>query len=294
MVSQFTNNKSWRFVEATYQFDDIAPLNDNFTEVVSIPQVVDDKVIDFTAIKIGDVDGSVVTNVANSAESINNNKVLTLNIDDVLLKVGDNYTVNFETNTFNNLLGYQLSLQFEDMAIEVVNSSLGDKNNFGLTQQKNGLITTSWNQTATEMTDLPEIANLFQITINAQKDGRLSEMLSLTENPTPVEAYDTEGNKMDIQLVFNEALGEKPFELYQNEPNPFKQQTKIGFYLPGDSAIELIFRDEAGRVLRTIKEDRKAGYNTFDFDKKDFAKGLIFYQLDTKFGSQNRKMLRLE
>ncbi len=291
-IKKFKQNTSWRFVETTHQFDKTFPLKSQFLEVVNIPFLTDDRVIDFTAIKIGDVDGSVVQNAPSIEAS--SNKTLNLDLEDVFLKAGDTYTTTFTTQAFNDLLGYQLSLQVEGLVVETVKSDLGSKDNFGLSQQKDGLISTSWNQTNTEREKLPTIANLFSVTIKAQKDGLLSEMLALTEKPTAIEAYDMEGNKMDIQLVFSSPLGEKSFELYQNEPNPFKEQTKIGFYLPGDSQIELVFRDEAGRVLRTIKEDRKAGYNSFDFNKKDFSRGLIFYQLDTKFGSQNRKMLRLE
>jgi len=226
--------------------------------------------------------------------SLNSDKVLTLTLDDTQLKTGDTYTATFTTEYFSNLQGYQLSLLFDALSIENVQSQFGNKDNFGLTQLSNGLISTSWNRTTPVAEQVPAKAALFQVTFKAQKDGLLSELLALTSQPTAVEAYDLAGNTMDIELKFNAPYGDKPFELYQNEPNPFKSETSISFYLPEDSAIEMIFRDEAGRVLKTIKEDRKAGLNSIHFDEKDFARGLIFYQLDTKFGAQNRKMLRLE
>lgn len=83
------------------------------------------------------------------------------------------------------------------------------------------------------------------------------------------------------------------FELYQNEPNPFYNQTQIGFYLPEDSEIELVFRDESNRILKIIKEHRKAGKHTFLLDKHHLTNGIIFYQLSTKFGAKTKKMLRL-
>jgi len=290
----FQNNTSWRFINAAHQYNRETPLKGTLPEVVKIPQLAEDKNADFTAIKVGDVDGNATPNSTTIPESSNSNKVLTLKLADTQLKTGDTYTATFTTEEFSNLQGYQLSLQFESMTFEEIKSDLGSKNNFGLTQHKNGLISTSWNQTKTDLDKLPAKAALFQVTFKAERDGLLSEMLTLANNPTTVEAYDMERNTMDIALTFKAPLENKPFELFQNEPNPFKEQTKIGFYLPGDSEIELIFRDESGRILKTIKEDRKAGFNSFDFDKKDFQRGLIFYQLDSKFGSQNRKMLRLE
>ena len=293
-TTNFKNNKSWRFINTNLPIDRESPLKGTYTESATLSQLTEGELINFTAIKIGDVDGTAIPNTTISSESRNSDKVFTLKLDDTQLKTGDTYTATFTTEEFSNLQGYQLSLQTDALSIEKVQSQLGGKENFGLTQLKNGLFSTSWNRTTPLTEEVPATAALFQVTFKAQKDGLLSELITLEAQPTPVEAYDLEGNTMSIELKFNAPYGDKPFELFQNEPNPFKEETSIGFYLPGDSEIELIFRDEAGRVLKTIKENRKAGDNSFHFDKKDFARGLIFYQLDTKFGSQNRKMLRLE
>jgi len=84
------------------------------------------------------------------------------------------------------------------------------------------------------------------------------------------------------------------FELYQNQPNPFKTSTAIGFLLPEVSPISLTFRDVSGRVLKVIEQTGHVGYNTINIQRKDFQKGWIHYQLDTKFGSKNKKMILLE
>jgi len=48
----------------------------------------------------------------------------------------------------------------------------------------------------------------------------------------------------------------------------------------------LILRDETGRVLKSLKEDRPAGYNSFEFQKEELTNGFIYYQLNTKFGTK--------
>jgi len=113
------------------------------------------------------------------------------------------------------------------------------------------MITTSWNQPTT---DNRQRTTLFSLDFTAQKDGKLSEQLSLVDRPTAIEAYDEAGNLMDIELTFTTSLYSDQFELFQNQPNPFQDKTKIGFYLPGDSEVQLILRDETGRVLKTIKD----------------------------------------
>ena len=73
-----------------------------------------------------------------------------------------------------------------------------------------------------------------------------------------------------------------------------KVAASIGFYLPGDSKIILTLRDETGRLLRIIKEDRKAGEHKIDLSEFDLPSGFIYYQLSSKFGTNAKKMLRLK
>ena len=130
-------------------------------------------------------------------------------------------------------------------------------------------------------------------------DGQLSEQLAILDRPTAIEAYSAgtrpgtvEGELMDVQLTFTNS--EDQFDLFQNQPNPFHDRTMIGFYLPGDSDIELILRDETGRVLKSIKDFRTAGYNTIQLEKEELTNGFIYYQLQTEFGTKAKKMLQLK
>lgn len=81
------------------------------------------------------------------------------------------------------------------------------------------------------------------------------------------------------------------FKLFQNEPNPFSNQTTIGFYLPGNSNVELILRDNTGRIIKRSKEYGIAGINHILLDDLVGVKGLIYYQLITDFGTRSKKML---
>lgn len=99
---------------------------------------------------------------------------------------------------------------------------------------------------------------------------------------------------MDVQLTFTDPIVTEAFELLQNQPNPFKDRTMIGYYLPGDSEVQLILRDETGRLLKSIKTERKAGYNTIEIEEDALISGFIYYQLSTKFGTKAKKMLKLK
>jgi len=86
----------------------------------------------------------------------------------------------------------------------------------------------------------------------------------------------------------------KSFELYQNQPNPFVKETNISFFLPEQSDVVLTLRDEVGRLIQEVKANKTAGLQSFTVNSADLPKGLIYYQISSRFGTQTRKMLRVE
>ena len=121
--------------------------------------------------------------------------------------------------------------------------------NFGLNNLDAGRITVSWNQLPTYLVSEEK---LFTIQLQATKDTRLSEILQLNNQPTVAEAYDLEGNIIDVQLKFTNSDNAAKFELEQNQPNPFKAQTSIAYTLPGSSPVELISVSYTHLTLPTI------------------------------------------
>jgi len=99
---------------------------------------------------------------------------------------------------------------------------------------------------------------------------------------------------MEVKFNFSEVGTEKVFELYQNEPNPFQGQTTIGFYLPGDSEVELILRNETGKIVKQIKSYETAGFNQIQLTDSGIPTGFIYYQLNTAFGTKAKKMIKLK
>jgi len=136
---------------------------------------------------------------------------------------------------------------------------------------------------------------LFAITFTATENGPLSEQLSLIEQPTAVEAYTTDGELLDVQLNFTNTTDlTKSFELYQNQPNPFVKATNISFFLPEQAEVVLTLRDEVGRLIKEVKAYKTAGLQSFSVNSADLPKGLIYYQISSPFGTQTKKMLRVE
>jgi len=292
----FANSPSWKFVAADYGFTTNNPVSENYPQVIEINDLHSDMEMDFVAIKMGDVNGNARTNSLMAAENRTTAKTFEIHTEDIALEAGATYNLVFATSQIGEIQGYQFTLAYNNLRLEKLQSGLAGVDNFGLHKMSEGFITTSWNKSAdfTKTNKQQKETELFTLKFTAQNDGKLSEQLSLANRPTVIEAYDENGELMDIQLTFKTSLYQDNFELYQNTPNPFREKTSIGFYLPSDSEIQLILRDETGRIIHNLKDSRPKGYNTIDLDEKHLTNGFIYYQLTTKFGTKAKKMLNLK
>jgi hypothetical protein len=292
----FANNTSWRFVEADFVF----PVYNNpfatiFPEEVFINGLLADELHDFIGVKIGDVNGSAVTNGLMGAEDRTFVGDLVFQVEDQQLKAGQSYAVDFYADNFQAMHGYQFTLNFDQSALAFESVKAGNltnmsENNFGLTLLNQGVITTSW--TNEQAQSVGRDARVFTVTFIAQTDAKLSEVLSIGSRYTKAEAYNVDLDLMDVTLRFGTSSAVvEGYRLYQNMPNPFVQETLIGFDLPEAMGATLTIYDNAGRLLKQIEGDFAKGYNAVSISKEDLSPGLLQYQLVTPMGTVTKKMI---
>jgi len=292
--TEFKNNTSWKFVEANYQFTTENPAGEAFPTLSSVNHLAHDMQMDFTAVKIGDVNGNARTNSLVASENRNTTAAFTIQTADMDLTAGQTYTVNFTTEELAAIEGYQFTLGLGNLQFEQLKNGITSIDNFGLHKIDNGYITTSWNNVSSQQLAVGS-QQLFSIAFTATADGKLSEQLSILNRPTVIEAYATDGELLDVQLNFtNTSALTKSFELYQNQPNPFVKETNISFFLPQQGEVVLTLRDEVGRLIKEVKAQKEAGLQSITINSADLPTGLIYYQISSPFGIQTKKMLRVE
>ena len=285
IATSFTNNTSWRFVNASYQFPNPNnPFSDLFPELININNLNGDILdADFVAIKVGDVTGNAQTNAM--VEMVNRtNGTFEINAADRAIEAGETFTVDFSAAAA--AYGFQFTLNFDE-ALEVVEivDGIAKADNFGTTLLGEGAITTSWN--AAETRELND--NLFSVTFTANADVTLSEALSINSRFTTAEAYTANGQQ-DVELTFN-GNAVAGFDLYQNVPNPFNGETLIGFDLPEAGSATLTVTDLSGKVLKVISAEFNAGYNAITLSAKDLAEGVLYYTLETANHTATKKLV---
>jgi hypothetical protein len=290
---ELPNNNSWRLVDAGAEVSD--PNNpwpaDETIEIIGLTENMMDN--DFMAVKVGDVNGTVVVN-AQSIEERGAKEVLKLYVEDQAVEAGKTYNVTFTSDNFTGILGYQFTLQAEGLTYESIEGGLTEmgEENLGLLKE---VITASWHRGRAVEAGVEE--GLFTIAFTATESGMLSQMLSLTSTHTVAEAYNAEEEIMDIALTFRSGTVEvsKEFALYQNEPNPFNAETVVGFDLPEAGEATLTVFDVTGKVVTVVEGDYVKGYNEVQLDgRKLSAMGVMYYRLDADAYTATKKMVVIE
>ncbi len=287
---EFQNNTSWRFIDAHYEFTDIisaaaAP----FMETVLIAQNMGNvSNMDFIAVKVGDANGTVSPNNLQETES-RNGAAITFQTANLPIEKEEIYEVPFQLLNTAEVAGYQFTLAFEGLELIEVKEGVALAEHFGLTLQNRGLLMSSWSTANPIATD----KTWFTLRFKANKSGVLGEMLALNSSITPIEGITADQEAVGVQLNFvPPASG--GFDLFQNNPNPFKNSTTIGFTLPAASTARLTILDVQGKEIQVINGGYEAGYNAVTVDLGALPKGVFYYRLETAFGAKVQKMMHLE
>lgn len=103
---------------------------------------------------------------------------------------------------------------------------------------------------------------------------------SITGNDARIDymiLYSQSGGKItDIE----EEMNPEDFRLSQNYPNPFNPTTNINFNLPSASDVNLTVYNLLGQRVATLVDGRmNAGAHTVQFNARNLASGVYFYQL---------------
>lgn len=284
----FTNNTSWRFVAKDYAFPNPSnPWEGEFPELLSFNNLSEEQQADFIGVKIADVNGSVLPNTFSQLEERSRGE-FSLEIQDVEFEAGATYRVPVSSAQLAAIAGYQATFQF-DAGIMVADIEYGEMQpeHFNLELLKQGLLPISWNGKGLDE------APLFTMILQAKSKGLLSEMLSLSSRITPVEAYDQEGQLMDLKLDFGDGKVQTArFELYQNEPNPFLDRTKISFYLPEAAKVQISIYDASGRSIRRMNGQFSSGRQQVWVEQKELGvSGVLYYRVTAGQHTATRKMI---
>jgi hypothetical protein len=82
--------------------------------------------------------------------------------------------------------------------------------------------------------------------------------------------------------------------VYQNNPNPWTNYTKVDISLQKEENVNIRVFDVNGRLVYSNSSRLNAGLNTIEFDNLLIAgSGVFYYEISTSTNSERYKMIKL-
>jgi hypothetical protein len=293
----FTNNQSWRFVDKAHTFGDTqGALNEQFAERTIVNNMADDMIINFTSVKVGDVNESAVANANSNNTESRSAQSLELTAENQTFEAGQIVTIPVNVVDNADVTGFQFTVNFDTelFSLEAVNGGIigMTDQNFGFAKLADGIVTISYNKE--KAINLVEGANVFTLSLKAKDKGLVSQGLWVDSSLTPAEAYTNDNDVMKV--AFNvSGRTDASTVLYQNTPNPFKAITVIGFDLPEAMDAKVTIYDVTGRVVQVINNTYAKGYNSIELNKNELGSvGVLYYTLEAGDFKATRKMVVID
>lgn len=301
------NSPDWKFVPKSHMFpaNNTAPFG---PLTLAYPQTIQHNPADqdfldddFVAIRMGDVNGNTPVTLTNDDVEDRTGETFRFRVSDRAFQAGELVTIPFKASDFTNRHAYQMTIDFDPSVFELADMK-GAKleltdDNFGTTHLSDGHLTTLW--VSREPVTLNDDEVLFTVTFRAiQGSSSLSKVMHVGSEITRAEAYNADGSTMKVDLEFVQplnGLNEADFALYQNQPNPFREGTSIGFRLPESGRASLRVYNAAGQLVKLVVGNFEQGYNEVRFQKSDFGTpGVYWYELETPTHSDRKKMILID
>jgi hypothetical protein len=290
-------NTSWRFIEKKHQFTNpnnpfTAPIPERIS-IANLQQQLTDG--DFVGVKTGDVTGDAVPNVQATTDDRTESKPIVLATPNIQFAEGETLIVPVIIAENSKGQTLQFTLRTDSRLLQVVDfqpnaaSGFSDEH-FSMHRSADGLVTIAFDADA----PLKIGTELFSITLRSKGQGSLAAGLSLSNEITQVAGFDVEGNRYDLALRLNQQTLAPVFEVYQNTPNPFIDQTSVGVLLPDASNVKLTVFDGTGRTVYIVEKELSKGLHIIELLSGSLpVQGLLYYRVESAFGSVERKMIRV-
>ena len=298
--SEYNNNTSWRFVDMDFNFPVMTnPFASNFPEAISFNNLsTDELATDFIAVKIGDVNGSATPNSIQTQNRSNDELAFT--VSNYSLKKGNEYTIDISSDQLDQLLGYQMTLEYPADMIEVLDILPGElpgmgNDNFGLNKSSRGVIAVNWFTPNPIQSKSKTI--VFSLRLKANADIEAKDLFSIGNAPILDRVYKETNDgikEFSVDLNFDTEVTNPSNDTFivSNAPNPFKEQTTISFELSEENEVALSIIDLNGRIVSQQVGNFSKGMNAITIDGSTLSEtGIYYYQIKTQQYTITKKMI---
>ena len=280
-IDEFPGNDSWRFVEANYDFED--PLNP-FDEMLPASYEVDFLPVisvnnNFTAVKIGDLNHSVIANQnqINQSRSSDTNRAPLFQMINKHFQKGEVFTVEINATQNFKATGFQIAFEIEETVLSLEAVQGVPKEAF---RKERNILRVSHTEIASKKFEANQ--NILQLTFRAKKEGALLNNFALAKTDFANEWYDSTLQNHPLHIHFT-----NPPSLFitANYPNPFTNSTLLPITVPQEGLLYLSIYNIKGKEVWSMQKNLAAGSHEVPIIASFPSSGIYVYQV--KFGDEN-------
>jgi len=296
---ELANNTSWRFIDDDFVFPNPQnPWVSHFPEGVSLNNLnaIEAASIDFTGLKVGDVNNSVATSVSRNDDLlIRHDATSFISLPELKWEAGEPLRIPVSIKSAEALKGFQFSLQLDRkvMRVEGIRTGLLEEGHWGTRfLEEDGVLTISWNPSSGDvLSAIEEEVLLLELDVETEQAGILSDHISL-EGFTAAEAYGTENDQLNLKLDIVETTPlNYSTSLLQNYPNPFVDETKIQFELGQSGAVRFQVFTANGQQLFVQELILDSGLHELAIGQGTWPVGVLYLQMTTVEGMWSQKIV---
>lgn len=291
----FPNNKCWLYVDAKQQLSINNPYNYKskliFTDMISS---VNDA--DFKVVKVGDINDNHIPQQMPGGLEFRNADYAVIELGDVDYQSGNTVKVPVYIKSNSGIEGMQFTINFPQdiLRYETMENGQIDINeyNTGLNYLKEGKISFSWN--TSENIELDYNQPAFYMIFDAKNTGNVSRDIRISSDITAALSV-IDDNEAGLRVLYRNSDSNTEFAVYQNTPNPFKNETTVKFNLPEKGMVELSVYDITGKQVYKLSKEFDKGLSQLIIKHSDVkSKGIFYYTLKTKDNTATKKMILIE
>ncbi len=291
----FPNNKCWLYVDAKQQLSTNNPYI--FRDKLSFPNMISSiNDANFKVIKVGDVNDNYTPQQMPGELQFRNSDYVVMELPDTKLVKGKTIRVPVFIKSNKSVEGLQFTINFDRGILQYENMESGqiDINDYntGLNYLNEGKLSFSWNTAENFVPDFNKPA--FYIVFDAKNNGNVSSDITISSDITTALSV-IDDKEAGLRVSYRNSDGSTKFTVYQNTPNPFKNETTIRFNLPEHGMVELsVYNITGEQVYKTSKEFDK-GLSQFIVKSTDVkSKGIFYYTLKSNGNTSTKKMILIE
>jgi len=295
ITNTFPENKPWRFIPKSFQFPNSKdPFATPFPESKSVSNLFSDMNDgDFVAIKVGDVNNSIIPENGVSPRSQESSRVFLL--PQWKLQPGERVWLPIHFESSDLWWGGQFALQFNPELIKIHGFSGADNLNVVNKPMSENKWAFSWYTDDLKKSEAGEVLGFIEV--EALRKTNLSDALTLNNNLFDSEAYLSTQNidsvvvaPLTIQYASPNAATNSGLRLW---PNPFKDW--VTFQLPPASGSQgvLDIYDVQGRKIWTKSwQLNKGDAQVFTLQATDLPNaGIYIYKYSDGFGQYTGNLI---